>query len=374
MSPHDRLHRAAASATGPADGFDDLDDLDLDDIDLSDVDLDDDDLSDDVFADDGAADLSPVRARRTAEDRDADRDDLDRDDLDRDDLDRDDLGMDDFDGDDLGADDFDDDDDDDDDARPTATRSRSAAAFGSTTTIRAARSAPNQRTAAGGQRRARPKRQPGRVVLEYVFLGLFALLLASVIRALLGLAFYIPSESMVPTLQINDRVIVSRPSYWRNGPSRGDIVVFRNPKYDGDLPSNVVERTLSNAMEVVGVGQPRDKFYIKRVIGLPGDRIEGKQNAVWINGAKLSEPWLPCTVQIDDFAAYVVEPDHYFMMGDNRTNSADSRFDLGTIRRSAIVGEAVVRIWPPARMGGLDIIQGPSSCTPTPGTPAVTGT
>lgn len=199
------------------------------------------------------------------------------------------------------------------------------------------------------------------MVAEYVLLALFALGLASLIRAFLGLAFYIPSESMVPTLQVNDRVLVSRVSYWRHGPSRGDIVVFRNPKYDGDLPSNLLERTVTNALEVIGVGQPRDKFYIKRVIGLPGDRIEGRDRSVWINGRRLAETYIACDVEIDDFAPETVPADQYFMMGDNRTNSQDSRYGLGTIKRSAIVGEAVVRIWPPSRAGGLDIAHDPAT-------------
>lgn len=223
--------------------------------------------------------------------------------------------------------------------------------------------------------RRRPvKRSPGRVVGEYAVLAVFALTLASVIRAFLGLAFYIPSESMVPTLQVNDRVLVSRLSYLRAGPTRGDIVVFRNPKYDGDQPSNLFERALSNALEVVGIGQPRDKFYIKRVIGLPGDRIECRDNAVWINGRRLEERYLPADVEIDDFAVETVPAGHYFMMGDNRTNSQDSRYGLGTIRRSAIVGEAVVRIWPLGRSGGLDIIGTGPAGTGAPGTdPAFSG-
>ncbi len=213
-------------------------------------------------------------------------------------------------------------------------------------------------------RRGRPpRRSPARVVAEYAVLAVFALALASIIRAVFGLAFYIPSESMVPTLKVNDRVLVSRVSYWRGGPARGDIVVFRNPKYDGDQPSNFLERALSNALEVVGVGQPRDKFYIKRVIGLPGDRIECRDNAVWINGVRLDEPYLPEGVEIDDYPVETVPAGHYFMMGDNRTNSQDSRYGLGTIKRSAIVGEAVVRIWPLGRAGGLDII-GPGAPTP----------
>jgi signal peptidase I len=209
-------------------------------------------------------------------------------------------------------------------------------------------------------------RSPGRVVVEYTVLALFALALASMIRAFLGLAFYIPSESMVPTLEKNDRVIVSRLSYLRGDIKRADIIVFRNPKYDGDKPSNVVERALSNAMEVVGVGQPRDKFFIKRVIGLPGDKIEGKENAVFINGKLLDEPWLPKNVQIDTFAEETVPKGEYFMMGDNRTNSSDSRYGLGTIKKSAVVGEAVVRIWPPSRMGGLDVFRQPDDNAPEP--------
>ena len=128
--------------------------------------------------------------------------------------------------------------------------------------------------------------------MEYAGLALVAILLASLIRSFLGLAFYIPSESMLPTLKVNDRVVVSRLSYHLHAPHRGDIVVFQNPDYVADDSPNIVERVVRSVFEVVGARQPEDKNLIKRVVGLPGETIAIHDNAVWIDAKKLNEPYL----------------------------------------------------------------------------------
>ena len=201
---------------------------------------------------------------------------------------------------------------------------------------------------------------PARTVVEYAGLAIVAVLLASLIRSFLGLAFYIPSESMVPTLKINDRVVVSRLSYHLHDPRRGDIVVFQNPDYKAADSPNVVEKVVRSVFEVVGARQPEDKNLIKRVIGLPGETLAIHDNAVWINGKKLNEPYLKTFYARGGVLDWEGQPEYtqkipsgrYWMMGDNRDNSHDSRF-FHTIRRSAMVGRAFVRVWPFSRLGGL---------------------
>ena len=201
--------------------------------------------------------------------------------------------------------------------------------------------------------------------IDYAFLITIAVILASLIRSFVGLAFYIPSESMYPTLKINDRVIVSRISYRIGDPKRGDVVVFRNPGFEDLERPNIIEKVGRVMFEIVGSRQPKDKNYIKRVIGLPGDRLMFKDGSVYVNGAKLAEPWLQpgviTTFQNHEDEDIVVPANHYFMMGDNRPESCDSRCFTAKngppaptfIERSAIVGRAFHRIWPINRFGSL---------------------
>ena len=211
---------------------------------------------------------------------------------------------------------------------------------------------------AGVGRRRAPS--AGRTVVEYAGLALVAILLASLIRSFLGLAFYIPSESMLPALKVNDRVVVSRLSYHLHAPHRGDIVVFQNPDYVADDSPNIVERVVRSVFEVVGARQPEDKNLIKRVVGLPGETIAIHDNAIWIDAKKLNEPYLKAFYARGGLLDWEGQPEYtqkipageYWMMGDNRDNSHDSRF-FHTIKRNAMVGRAFVRVWPFSRLGGL---------------------
>ncbi len=145
----------------------------------------------------------------------------------------------------------------------------------------------------------------------------------------LGQQFYIPSGSMEATLEIQDRLSVARPPYWFHGPNRGDIVVF-------DAPPNATQE---------GATAP----YIKRVIGLPGEMLEVRAGRVLIDGQALDEPYTKEPSR-HDFGPIVVPEDHYFVMGDNRNNSADSRY-WGPLDESRIIGKAVFRFWPLNKMG-----------------------
>ena len=183
------------------------------------------------------------------------------------------------------------------------------------------------------------------VLRELAFLVGMAVVIAVVVKTFVAQAFYIPSASMLPQLQIDDRVIVSKISYRLHDPRRGDIVVFDAPggsESDGDpLP----RRALRSVAESIGVVAPSTDEYIKRVVALPGERVEGYQGKVLVDGLELIEPYLPPGTVTSEFPAVVVPPRTVFVLGDNRANSADSRI-FGAIPRSTVVGRAIVRVWP----------------------------
>jgi signal peptidase I len=167
-----------------------------------------------------------------------------------------------------------------------------------------------------------------RGVVEWAVIIAVALIGAVLMRTFLIQAFFIPSESMVPTLEKGDRVLVNKLSYRLHPVHRGDIVVFtRTP----------------------GKIDPAYKDLIKRVIGLPGDTVEGRGGHVYINGHLLYEPYLPAGTDTSKFSKLVIPPNMYWVMGDNRTNSSDSRV-FGPIAKHQIVGRAFVLWWPLSRV------------------------
>jgi signal peptidase I len=181
-----------------------------------------------------------------------------------------------------------------------------------------------------------PGREPrpshhGRAAAEWGILIVAALVIAIVIRTFVFQAFYIPSESMVPTLKVGDRVLVNKLSYKLHDPRRGDIVVFKAPES-------------ARTAEI--------KDLVKRLVGLPGETIEGKDGKIYINGRALSEPYLPANVKSRTFGPEKVPPDSYFMLGDNRQYSKDSTF-FGAIKRDQLIGRVFMRIWPPSHLGFL---------------------
>lgn len=170
-----------------------------------------------------------------------------------------------------------------------------------------------------------------RSIVEWSLVLGSAFLVSIIVRQYLFQAFYIESESMETTLVANDRVLVNRLSYTWGEVGRGDVVVFAR------LPSDP--------------GQTRD--LIKRVIGLPGDEVEGRNNSVYINGLRLNEPYLaPENMTFGDFGPLDVPDGELFVMGDNRDNSIDSR-RFGTIDISRAAGRAFVTFWPPDHVGSL---------------------
>ena len=193
--------------------------------------------------------------------------------------------------------------------------------------------------------RSRPEKKKKSVVRDYLEALIWAVVLALVIRTWGVQAFKIPSGSMKPTLLIGDHLLVSKSSYGIGlpfsdvvvipigDPERGDIVVFRFP-------------------------EDKDKDFIKRIIGLPGETVEVRDKAVFVNGKKLNKDWghytdkvvLPPGVQPrDNFGPVKVPEDHYFVMGDNRDQSYDSRFWFGGrggfVPREDILGKAFIIYW-----------------------------
>lgn len=199
------------------------------------------------------------------------------------------------------------------------------------------------------------KRSTKRAALEWGILIAVAIVIAIVIKTFLFQAFYIPSESMVPTLEVGDRVLVNKLSYDLHDLHRGDIVVF--------------------------AAEPNEEWHragiddlVKRVIALPGETItQCQSNRVCINDRLLDESYLPkgTVTTMPTSLPYItnatgkqvlvcdrdspeggckVPPGKVFVMGDNRTNSQDARAN-GPIKESSIVGRVFLRIWPPGRIG-----------------------
>lgn len=156
-----------------------------------------------------------------------------------------------------------------------------------------------------------------------------AVIIAVVLRTFVIQTFYIPSGSMEPTLEIGDRILVDKLSYHLHGVGRGDIIVFKTPR--------------AEAGKCAGPPVPD---LVKRVIGLPGEEISSQGNTVLINGKPLAEPWLPSHDPLGQpITPTRIPAGKYFVMGDNRANSCDSR-DWGLVSRSSIVGRVVAVFWP----------------------------
>jgi signal peptidase I len=179
-----------------------------------------------------------------------------------------------------------------------------------------------------GKKQASNRKKQG---YEWLVLVAASLAVALVVRGFLIQAFYIPSESMVPTLVKNDRVLVNKLSYKLHDVHRGDIVVFKAPP---------------------GAATAQVKDLIKRVVGLPGNTIEGRNGSIFIDGKPLDEPYLSPDVRSRDFPPEKIPPNKIYVLGDNRQDSRDSKF-FHAVDEGAIVGRAFVKIWPLNDLGLL---------------------
>jgi len=187
-------------------------------------------------------------------------------------------------------------------------------------------------------------------IAELPGLLLTALVIAVVIKTFLLQPFWIPSESMLPAIEVNDRVMVNKLAYRWGEPQRGDVVVFRDPRIE-ETEESIPEAVIRSVLEAVGIRTRGDEDLIKRVVGLPGETIEVRDSRVVVNGSALEEPYLP-DVFMPDEPPITVGEDEVFVMGDNRDASFDSR-RFGPIPLDDLVGEAFVTIWPISHFGGF---------------------
>ena len=192
---------------------------------------------------------------------------------------------------------------------------------------------------------------------ELPVLVAIALLIAILIKSFLIQAFYIPSPSMEPTLVRGDRVLVCRICVRLGDVSRGDVIVFADPDPEPHADDGFVRDAFRWLAEGVGVAQPEDEDFIKRVIGLPGDVVEIRRGNVFVNGERLDEPYLDPANDTRSFAPRTIPDGMLFVMGDNRLVSGDSRFEpptgVGLVPEDRVIGVAFVRVWPPSRWGWI---------------------
>ncbi|HET6456045.1 MAG TPA: signal peptidase I [Armatimonadota bacterium] len=174
------------------------------------------------------------------------------------------------------------------------------------------------------------KSRQAKSALETVDSALIAVVLVFlVIRPFLVQTFFIPSGSMLPTLELGDRLLVSKIDYRFGHPKRGDIIVFKAPPEASPKPAD----------------------FIKRLVGLPGDVLEVKDGALYRNGKRLNEPYL----NDEEIDTYIMDPikvpkGTYYVMGDNRNYSHDSHA-WGALDQNRVIGKAMFRFWPPMRIG-----------------------
>ena len=183
---------------------------------------------------------------------------------------------------------------------------------------------------------------------ELPVLIVIAFVVALLIKTFVLQAFYIPSASMEPTLAVGDRVLVEKVSYRFGSPGHGDVIVFEK-----DLPTSApVEDEpfwtdiFDGIRGLFGFPTGDSQDFIKRVIAVGGDTVEGRDGKVFLNGEELPEPYLPPGTQTSTFGPVDIPDGEIFVMGDNRGNSDDSR-SFGPIAEDKIVGHAFLLVWPP---------------------------
>jgi signal peptidase I len=207
---------------------------------------------------------------------------------------------------------------------------------------------------------------------ELPLLLIVAFCLAVLIRTFLLQAFFIPSGSMENTLLIGDRVLVNKIVYDLRQPARGEVVVFRGtdnwaPENPEPPPAGLLGRIRRTLGDLVGISRPGEKDFIKRVIGLPGDRVRccDAQGRVVVNGVGLDEPYVQQNSPLDippdphvcrsrQFNEILVPPGQLWVMGDHRSVSQDSRCQ-GTVPIENVIGRAFIIVWPSNRWASLNV-------------------
>jgi len=250
------------------------------------------------------------------------------------------------------------------------------------------------RHAATGSRtwraRARQARKNMPLWQELPLLLIVAFCLAVLIRTFLLQAFFIPSGSMEYTLLVGDRVLVNKVIYDVRTPERGEIVVFRGtdnwaPESHTDGNAGFFAKLGHTLGDLVGISQPGEKDFIKRVIGLPGDIVSccDRNGHVYVNGYALDEPYVTDDSSLETppaarecrsrrFGPITVEPGQMFVMGDHRLVSQDSRCQ-GQVPIDNVIGRAFVIVWPSGRWDWLTVPPTFSKVPPSSAAPMITG-
>jgi signal peptidase I len=189
-------------------------------------------------------------------------------------------------------------------------------------------------------------------LVELVVIVALAIGLALGIQAVLVKPYRIPSESMEPTLDVGQRVLVSRVNYKVSEPDRGDVVVFHPPQ--GAESNTCGADHGDNQLCSRPTGEKDDVNFIKRIVAVPGDSLAVRDGRAIVNGRLQKEDYArPCAPGTCNFPEPVkIPPGHFFMMGDNRGASDDSRF-WGPVPEEWIIGQAFATYWPPRRIGIL---------------------
>ena len=170
------------------------------------------------------------------------------------------------------------------------------------------------------------KNQKSKIFSDFILPIIIGLLIVFILRYFVFGLYYVPSGSMIPTLEVNDHVVVT---YHTNDLKRGDIVVFTYP------------------VEYKETGKKIN--YVKRLIGLPKDKLEIKDNKVYVNDVVLEETYLASDTNMPNFGPINLGENEYFMMGDNRNHSNDSRY-WGIVPEELLIGKAQVIYWPLSRV------------------------
>jgi signal peptidase I len=191
---------------------------------------------------------------------------------------------------------------------------------------------------------------------ELPVLIVIAFAIALLLKSFVLQAFFIPSASMEQTLMVGDRVLVEKISYRFSEPDHGDVVVFEREfgpqEEETEDDDSVFEKIGDSFRSLFGFPVEGHQDFIKRVIGVGGDTVEGRDGVVFVNGEEIDEPYLQDGTETSSFGPVDVPEGFIFVMGDNRSNSEDSR-SIGPVDVDTVVGRAFILIWPPSDFGTL---------------------
>jgi signal peptidase I len=207
----------------------------------------------------------------------------------------------------------------------------------------------------------------GSFLRELPVLLLIAFVLAFLLRTFVLQVFFIPSASMEPTLQVDDRMVVEKVTYLFREPRRGEIVVFEGESAATPDTTGAAGDLVRGVGQFLGLVPASARDFVKRVVGLPGDEVRIDAGQVYVNDVPIDEPYR--VAEETDYGPVIVPEGRLFFLGDNRPNSSDSRRSLGFVPLDNVVGRAVVILFPVSHAGsltGTDYGELPEPAAPAP--------